>query len=194
MELIAPAIQPILDPEFRPAALAWRAFAQNIAQNPEPVRIAIEQGNGSTYVFERAIRRDTSSAAMAVNLRFLERDIKFLLWAVGGFRVHVDGPELLVGILGDYIYRYSATSLFDARVMGPTIYGRPFEIRHACGSAFPSPRQIAAPLGRNTGGCRVAIDEGASDIKAYAEQDGRRTFAEAIKWDPKPPNGPRLSL
>jgi len=79
MELIAPAVKPVLDPDFRPAALAWRAFAQRIQGRSEPIRIAIEQGDGSTYVFERAIERTADPAAAAVNLRFLEREVKCLL-------------------------------------------------------------------------------------------------------------------
>ena len=190
MQLIVPEVKPVLDPEFRPAALAWRAFARGIASRSEPVRIAVEQGNGSTYVFERAIARDTSSAGMASNLRFLEREVKFLLWAAGGFRIHVDAPELLAGMLRDYIYRYSPTCLFDKEVMGPIIYGRPFEIRYAHGGAFPAASHVSLPIGRNMGGCRVAIDKGASDIKAYAEQDGQKTFAAEFKWDPRPQRDP----
>jgi predicted NBD/HSP70 family sugar kinase len=190
MELIAPGIEPALDTEFRPAALAWRAFRRAIAGNELPVRIAIEQANGSTYVFHRNIARDSASAATAVNLRFLERELKFLLWAVGGFRVHLDAPEPLVGFLRDYVYRYSPTQLFDAEVMGPTIYGHPFEIRYAPGADFPQASHVTLPLGRHTGGCRVAIDLGASDIKAYAEQDGKPTFAGEFKWDPKPQADP----
>ncbi len=186
MELLYPSITPVLDPDFRPAALAWRAFARSIAGNPVPVRIAIEQANGSTYVFERAVSRDD----LAVNLRFLERELKFLLWAVGGFRVHLDAPELLVTLLRDYIYRYSANRVFDMEVMGPIIYGRPFEIRHAPGASFPAASHVTLPLGRHTGGCRVAIDLGASDIKAYAEKDGAKTFASEFKWDPKPQSDP----
>ncbi|OYW27933.1 MAG: hypothetical protein B7Z47_06245, partial [Chthoniobacter sp. 12-60-6] len=162
MQLIPPTVTPILDPDFRPAALAWRAFAQAIAGNAQPIRIAIEQGEGSTYVFERNISRDD----LAVNLRFLEREVKFLLWAVGGFRVHLDAPEGLVALLRDYIYRYDANRLFDQEVMGPTIYGRPCEILHAPGAAFPAASHVTLPLGRHAGGCRVAIDKGASDIKA----------------------------
>jgi predicted NBD/HSP70 family sugar kinase len=190
MNLIVPGVKPVLDPEFRPAALAWRAFRQSIEGRSEPIRIAVEQGNGTTYVFERAIARDASSAGTAINLRFLEREVKFLLWAVGGFRIHIDGPEFLVGLLREYIYRYSPTQLFDTEVMGPIIYGRPFEIRHATGSAFPKESHVTLPLGRHTGGCRVAIDKGASDIKAYAEQDGKTTFAGEFKWDPKPQRDP----
>lgn len=190
MELIAPTIQPVLDPAFRPAALAWRAFASRAAKHPRPIRIAIEQSNGSTYVFERTISAETSSDAMAVNLRFLEREIKFLLWAVGGFRIHLDAPELLVSLLRDYVYRYSPTQLFDTDVMGPIIYGRPFEIRYAPGAGFPAASHVTLPLGRNTGGCRVAIDKGASDIKVYAEIDGQTTIATEFKWDPKPQSDP----
>ncbi len=190
MELIIPEVKPVLDPEFRPAALTWRAFARRIERRAGRIRIAVEQGNGSTYVFERAIDSDTSSGAMAVNLRFLEREVKFLLWAVGGFRIHIEAPELLVGMLRDYVYRYSPNRLFDMEVMGPIIYGHPFEIRHACGRTFPAASHSTLPLGRHAGGCRVAIDKGASDIKAYAEQDGRKTFSAEFKWDPKPQSDP----
>ena len=186
MELPVPSIAPSLDGDFRPAALAWRAFAQSIAGRPQPIRIAMEQGDGSTYVFSRAISRDD----VAANLRFLEREVRFLLWAVGGFRIHLDAPELLVLLLRDYLYRYDANRLFDQEVMGPTIYGRPCEIVHAPGGAFPAPRHVTVPLGRHSGGCRVAIDKGASDIKAYAEQDGVTTFAGEFKWDPNPQTDP----
>ena len=190
MELIVPQVKPALDSEFRPAALAWRVFERSIAGKSQPVRIAVEQGDGSIYVFQRAIASDTGSAATAANLRFLEREVKFLLWAVGGFRIHLDAPEVLVGMLRDYIYRYSAERLFDAEVMGPTIYGKPFEIRCACGGSFPEPSHATVPLGRHAGGCRIAIDKGASDIKAYAEQDGKQKFAAEFKWDPKPQTDP----
>lgn len=190
MELLVPQVKPALDPAFRPAALAWREFARRIAGRSTPVRIAVEQGNGSVYVFERAVASDSGSAATAVNLRYLERELKFLLWAAGGYRLHIDAPEMLVGLLRDYIYRYSANRLFDMEVMGPIIYGHPFEIRHAPGDAFPAASHVTLPLGRHTGGCRVAIDKGASDIKAYAEQDGEKTFAAEFKWDPKPQHDP----
>jgi predicted NBD/HSP70 family sugar kinase len=186
MELLVPSIAPSLDGDFRPAALAWRAFAQSVAGRPQPIRIAMEQGDGSTYVFSRTITRDD----IAANLRFLEREVRFLLWAVGGFRIHLDAPELLVVLLRDYLYRYDANRLFDQEVMGPTIYGRPCEIVHAPGGAFPAPRHVTVPLGRHSGGCRVAIDKGASDIKAYAERDGVTTFAGEFKWDPNPQSDP----
>jgi predicted NBD/HSP70 family sugar kinase len=154
MELIAPAVTPSLDAAFRPSALAWKAFAARIAGQALPIRIALEQGDGSIYVFERAIAVDD----IAVNLRFLER--------------------------------YDADRLFDLEVMGPTIYGRPCEIVHAPGAAFPAASPVTLPLGRHRGGCRVAIDKGASDIKAYAENDGVTTFAGEFKWDPKPQSDP----
>lgn len=186
MELIAPSISPSLDPDFRPSALAWRAFAQRIEGNSQPIRIAIEQGDGSTYVFHRNI----SGTDIAVNLRFLEREVKFLLWAVGGFRIHLDAPSDLVSLLRNYTYRYDANRLFDLEVMGPTIYGQSCEIIYAPGKDFPQASHVTLPLGRHAGGCRVAIDKGASDIKAYAEQDGVTTFSGEFKWDPKPQTDP----
>ncbi|HEU0139561.1 MAG TPA: hypothetical protein VFQ79_07620 [Bryobacteraceae bacterium] len=179
-----PKLVPVFDPDFRPAVLARRRYEKDAAGG-RPIRIAIEQDE-NTYVFNRTILNDDSSQGLSRNLRFLERDLKFLLWAVGGWRVHIDAPELLVGLLRDYHYRYSWTQLFDAEVMGPTVYGRPFQIEHAEGNAFPEAAHQAISLGRHRGGCRLAIDLGASDIKAYAEQDGKAAFAGEFPWDPKP--------
>ena len=47
--LVAPRVTPVLDPAFRPAALAVRAFQQLVADagNGVAVRIALEQTDGS---------------------------------------------------------------------------------------------------------------------------------------------------
>jgi predicted NBD/HSP70 family sugar kinase len=177
-------MSPVLDPDFHPAVLARRRYEQD-AEGGIPVRIAIEQAE-NTYVFHRTIPDDQTSSGIARNLRFLERDLKFLLWAVGGWRVHIDAPEFLVGLLRDYHYRYIWTQLFDAEVMGPTVFGKPFEIVHATGKTFPKEAHGTVSLGRHQGGCRLAIDLGASDIKAFAELDGNSTFAGEFPWDPKP--------
>lgn len=183
-----PKTTPVLDPSFRPAVLACHRFRKD-AGSGRPIRIAIEQDK-NLYVFHSNILPGTDVGSTALNLRFLERGVKFLLWAVGGWRVHIDAPAFLVGFLRDYHYRYAATQLFDAEVMGSTIYGRPFEIVHAEGSAFPDPMHGAISLGRHRGGCRLAIDLGASDIKAYAEENGQSTFAGEFPWDPKPQSDP----
>ena len=49
--LVAPRVTPALDPAFRPAALAVRAYEELARETPgsAPVRLALEQADGSAF-------------------------------------------------------------------------------------------------------------------------------------------------
>ena len=97
--LPAPKLSPVLDPGFRPAALARRAFA---AQAKVPVVIALEQADGSVFHHRTAVLEDTHPQAQA-NGFFIERLCKTLLWAYGGRRIWIDGPaSLAAGLQAHY--------------------------------------------------------------------------------------------
>src|SRR5216684_726531 len=100
LALIVPQITPALDPGFRPAVLANRAFRKEALAGPNPVlvRIALEQTEGNVSHFHTFVFPDNHPAAPG-NFTYLERIIKFLLWSRGGFRVHFDGPAELAGKL-----------------------------------------------------------------------------------------------
>jgi len=76
MFLPAPKLAPVLDPGFRPAALARKAFA---AQATVPVRVALEQADGSVFHHDTSVLAD-SHPGSAANAFFLERLCKTLLW------------------------------------------------------------------------------------------------------------------
>src|SRR5258708_20315965 len=104
LALIPPRITPVLDPAFRPAVLANRAFRRQALAlpNPVPARIALEQTQGNVSHFHTFVFPDNHPAA-AGNFTYLERIIKFLLWSRGGFRIHFDGPaELAVKFATHY--------------------------------------------------------------------------------------------
>src|SRR5580658_2581649 len=115
----APKIPPPLEPGFRPAALAHRAFA---AEASVPVRIALEQADGSVFHFDKRILAPQHASAEC-NFSYLERLLKFLLWSRGGCRVYFDGPADLGARLAQY-YQETATGKFDANIMGERIYDR----------------------------------------------------------------------
>ena len=54
--LVAPRVAPVLDPGFRPAVLANRAFHEQVraSHQPVPVRLALEQTGGSSLAFSHA--------------------------------------------------------------------------------------------------------------------------------------------
>lgn len=187
--LAVPRVAPVLDPQFRPAVLASRAFraAARATGQPVPVRIALEQADGSVFHFHTELCPAGSPGA-AANLLHLERFVKFLLWSHGGFRVYFDGPAEVGAQLKAH-YESAATGRFDAQIMGERIYERPFEI--VVTRDIPDARSSTAPLGRHLEGCRIGFDLGASDRKAAAVVDGEVVFSEEVVWHPVPQTDPQ---
>ncbi len=179
--LVPPRLVPELDPGFRPAALAHRAFA---AAATEPVTLALEQADGSVFHHPFRLLASTHPAAAEANAYFVERCVKFLLWGYGGWRVHVAGPEAIVTALRAH-YADDTAGRFDSEIIGQRIYDRPIEVLHARSAAdLPPARATTAPLGRNWNGCRIGFDLGGSDRKVAAVIDGKCVFSEETVWDP----------
>lgn len=182
LPLIEPKIVPPLDPQFRPAVLATRYFHEQVraSKSAVAIKLALEQADGSVFHFTTEIFPESHPQA-AENFRHVERILKLLLWAWGGFRVHLDGPKNLAAQLQKH-FRETATGKFDAEIMGERIYERPFEI--VATREIPAARSATAPLGRHLDGCRIGFDLGGSDRKAAAVIDGKVVFSEEVVWDP----------
>lgn len=189
--LAAPKIQPPLDPDFRPAVLANRAFQAQVAASgaPVPVTIALEQADGSVFHYRTQVFPENHPQATA-NHRHLERLVKFLLWSRGGYRVYVAGPACLATTLENY-YRDTKTGQFDADIMGNRIYERPFEVVAVQPADLPPEKAATTPLGRHLDGCRIGFDLGGSDRKVAAVLDGKAVFSEEVVWDPVPQKDPQ---
>lgn len=175
--LVAPQVVPVLDPGLRPAVLARRAFER---EGTVPVRIALEQADGSVFRFEMRVLEAAHPQA-AANAFFVERYVKFLLWAFGGWRVWLDGPPGTAERLAAH-YRDTAVGRFDSEIIGERIYDHPVTV--VATRDLPAARSSTAPLGRHLGGCRIGFDLGGSDRKVAAVVDGKVVFSEEIVWDP----------
>jgi predicted NBD/HSP70 family sugar kinase len=182
LPLIAPRITPVLDPAFRPACLATQAFRHLVGSTAGavPVRIAIEQTDGSIFRFDTGVLPDTHPDAVG-NFTFVERLVKFLLWSRGGCRIHVDAPNRLAAQLAAH-YRDTATGRFDTHVVGERMFDRALEVVHS--NALPEERSQTRPLGRHLEGCRIGFDLGGSDRKVAAVVDGNVVFSDETVWDP----------
>ena len=182
LPLVAPRVTPVLDPAFRPAALATRAFDALAMATPGavPLRVALEQADGSVFHFETRVLPESHPHA-AANSTYVERLVKFLLWARGGWRIFVDGPEPLATHLAAH-YRESATGRFDARTVSARMFDHPLEVVHT--RELPPERSQTRPLGRHLDGCRIGFDLGGSDRKVAALVDGRVVFSDETVWDP----------
>lgn len=179
---LAPKLQPVLDPKFRPSALVNRAFRAAACATGQavPVRFALEQADGSVFHHATEILPAAHPQA-AQNERHVARLIKFFLWSRGGFRVYLDGPCEL----GEKLQRHFAEApagKFDAELMGRRVYEKPFEVVNT--KDLPSPRAATQPLGRHLDGCRIGFDLGGSDRKVAALVNGEVVFSEETVWDP----------
>src|SRR5580692_11031251 len=89
--LCQPKVIAALDPDFQPAVLFNRDYieAAKKSGNAMPLVIGLEGECGRVARFETVVR----AQADAETLRFAERTVKFLLWAIGGWKITVGGPE-----------------------------------------------------------------------------------------------------
>jgi predicted NBD/HSP70 family sugar kinase len=181
--VVRPKLPPVLDPGFLPAVLHNRAFreAARATGAAVPVRLALEQADGSIFHHETEVLPAGHPLAATENFRHVERLVKFLLWARGGWRIHLDGPATLAVELASH-YRVNAAGRFDSEIIGERIYDRPIEVVHT--RELPPARATTAPLGRHWNGCRIGFDLGGSDRKVAAVIDGKCVFSEEIVWDP----------
>lgn len=180
---VAASVPPTLEKSFLAAALWNRAYRARAAAEPsEPLAFALERPNGNTSVFETRILRHAPENR-ALNLRYAERLLKFLLWQKGGHRITVAGSgEVACWLAG--VYSAEGPRAFDYQFMGERVYRAPFEIAWAPYEKCPRMRESANPLGRHRDGCRVGFDLGGSDRKCVAMIDGEVVFSEEVVWSP----------
>src|SRR5262249_17779126 len=120
---------------------------------------------------------------------YVERTIKFLLWARGGWKIHLAGPRALCERIRD-CYSASGARAFDVDLM-TKVYGRPLEVCLVEPNEVPAERESTVALGGHLDGCRIGFDLGASDYKLAAVIDGEPVFSTEIPWDPRNQSDPQ---
>ena len=182
LPLVAPKVVPALEPGFRPALLATRAFDALTRESGDPVTVpmALEQTDGSVFHFQTRLLPPGHPHA-AGNAVHLERFVKFILWSRGGWRLHIDAPADEVERLAAH-YRDTPAGQFDSHFVGERVFDHPFTIVRT--PELPPERSVTKPLGRHLDGNRIGFDLGGSDRKVAAVIDGRVVFSEETVWDP----------
>ncbi len=189
LALVAPRVVPVLDPEFRPAVLAHHSFREQALAtgHPVPVRLALEQTDGSVFRFSTDVFAEGHEQARG-NFTFLERLVKAMLWSRGGFRIYFDGPSTLARQL-EKRWRETPAGKFDSNIVGERMFEHGLELLQT--RDLPPERAHTRPLGRHLEGCRIGFDLGGSDRKVAAVIDGKVVFSEETAWDPFPQTDPQ---
>jgi len=170
-----------LDPSFEAPILFNRSYraAARKSGKAVPMVIGIEREAGHVSRFETTVLDDQSPDTH----QYVERTLKFLLWARGGFRVVFGGPRPLAEHLRQ-AYSPAGARAFDAEMMRRA-YERPVEVIGAAPGDVPPEKPSQSRLGGHLDGCRIGFDLGASDYKVAAVRDGGVVYSEEFPWDPK---------
>jgi len=178
---LKPAITAPLDPGFLPAVLFNRRYTESIRTSGKgvPLVIGLEREGGLVSRYETNVL----PYADAETLRYVERIVKFLLWARGGWKLQIGGPKA-IGAFIRKTYSPKGERKFDVEMM-ELAYGKKFEVEVMEAGKVYAARDMDLPVGGHMKGCRIGFDLGASDYKVSAVIDGEAVFTEEVPWDPK---------
>ena len=189
--VVNPRIQPVLDPDFVPAILWNRAFEEWVEIDPQnrPVVLAVTRPDGT--IFRHDIRiLPHKGENIPLNLKYVERIIKLLLWMKGGSGIIIGGhPELAKAVSG--VYMPEGARSFDCDIVGRRIFLEPMTVTSCSLDVVPEEKIAATPLGGHLGGCRIGFDLGGSDRKCAAVVDGEVVHSEEVEWNPYFVSDPR---
>lgn len=173
-------LKPVLDPEFIPAVLWNREFRKKVAlEGGEKIVIVLERSNGTCSTYSTEILKNEED----LNIKYVERLVKFLLWMKGGYKVTISGNKDIAETIAKK-YSRNGSRAFDNDIMGRKIYGKDFSINFCELQDVPDSKEISIKLGGNFDGCRIGFDLGGSDRKCSAVIDGKVVYTEEIEWDP----------
>lgn len=170
---------PELDKTFVPLHAFNEAFLKTAQK---PISIAVERSGGLVSVYDTFIH-GTPDMAEADNY-YVDRLVKFLLWARGGFKVTICGDESVYQYMKE-TYSAKGSRAFDYDFM-EQVYEREFEVAYVADlKDKPAPNEKSKAIGRHLDGCRIGFDAGGSDRKVSAVVDGEAIFSDETVWLPK---------
>jgi predicted NBD/HSP70 family sugar kinase len=169
-----------LDPAFQPAVVFNRNYVRRAESSGSavPLVLGLERENGLLSRYETVVLSEPDTDT----LRYVERIVKFLLWARGGWKLHYGGPKKI----GEFIRKtYSARGArkFDCEMMGRS-YNKPFQVALKAPAQVPANKEMQVAAGGHLKGYRIGFDLGASDYKVSAVADGKAIFTEEMPWSP----------
>jgi predicted NBD/HSP70 family sugar kinase len=175
-----------LDPEFQPAIQFNRAYvaAAKKSGRAVPLVFGLERENQLVSRYETMVLPDADAAT----LLYVERLVKFLLWARGGWKLYLGGPKKI----GEFIrqhYSPHGKRKFDCNMM-TAAYGKKFQVVATTAEKVPAAKETQTAVGGHLKGCRIGFDLGASDYKFSAVIDGNAVYTDEVPWDPKTQTNP----
>lgn len=168
-------ILPKLDKNFIPAVVYNREFLKKATR---PFVIAVEREDGLVYRKDTFLTEDYDE-----NCFYVERLIKTILWAAGGYKVHLAGDDAVYEYIKE-AYTLEGSRAFDVDFW-QTTYEHPFEVINHTFEDVPAGRNASVHIGRHLNGTRIGFDAGGSDMKVAVVKEGETVWSKEIVWLPK---------
>ena len=180
---VTPENKPPLDQGFCPAILGNQNYrnAVEAAKNTCAMRLALERTDGCVARIDLQIFNPGSEHDIDT-LRYIERQVKYMIWSHGGSILYLNGPEPACSATRD-IYSTNGARTYDASRMD-VVFDQGFDIRIVNANSMPQAKKQNIPIGGFLDGCRIGFDLGASDYKLSAVIDGETVFTTEIPWNP----------
>ncbi len=171
------------DPDYCPAILGNRNYRQSVLATDQKEKMsaalvrldgAVSKLNFEVHLPGTIYEKDT--------LKYLERQIKSLIWSKGGNKLYISGPESYCTAIAK-MYSPFGERQYDANRM-KIIYDEPLEVVIVKENEMPVQKLVQILLGGYLDGCRIGFDLGASDYKLSAIKEGEVVFTTEIPWNP----------
>ncbi|MEG0571330.1 MAG: ROK family protein [Oscillospiraceae bacterium] len=170
---------PVLDKTFVPMLAFNKEFLKTAKK---PIAVAVERSGGLLSVYDTFIHA-TKEMVEADNY-YIDRLVKTLLWARGGYKVYICGDENTYNYIKN-TYSADGARAFDFDFM-ERVYEKPFEVINVAKyEDKPIAHEKSKSIGKHLDGCRIGFDAGGSDRKVSAVIDGEAVYSEEVVWFPK---------
>ena len=147
------------------------------------VAIAWEREDGKVFRYDLPIPKRLDASAVKFVSHVVERIAKFTLWAAGGWKLYLAGPDAVVKPVAK-AYTTKGLRAFDYDFFS-SIYGRPVEAVVVPLAKMPEFNENLQQVKTVADGCRIGFDLGASDFKISALKNGKVVFSKEFPWDPR---------
>ena len=165
-----------------PMGALWQVY-DGIGPSADIVSVAWEREEGKVFRYDMPVPKRLDPAAAKYVSHVVERIAKFALWAAGGWKLYLSGPDAVVKPVAR-AYTKKGARAFDFDFFS-SIYSRPVEAVVVPAKKMPEFSERLQQVKTVADGCRIGFDLGASDFKISALRNGKVVFSKEFPWDPR---------
>ena len=169
--------------EFQAPIMALAEIEAGLGAKNDIVAVAWEREDGKIYRYDLEIPKRLDPEAVKYVSHVVDRIAKFIVWAAGGWKLYISGPEEVVAPVAK-AYTKRGARKFDYAFFSD-LYGRPVETVILPYKKMPEMNESLTKVKTVADGCRIGFDLGASDFKISALNKGKVVFSKEFPWDPR---------